>query len=190
MSAALETMTREEFFVWAEAQDTRHEFDGFRPVAMTGGSMNHDMIANNLRFELVGKLRGGSCRPLGPDAGVATPGNKVRYPEAVVTCSEVPGRDRLVPNPVVVFEVVSPGSIRIDQVIKLREYRAVPSVKRYVVVEQDGAALIVHARQHDESWTTTPLVAGDVLALPEIGIEIPVNAIYNGIRFGEQAPPC
>ena len=151
--------------------------------------MNHDMIANNIRFELTRKLRGGPCRPLGPNAGVATTGNKVRYPEAVVTCSEIAGRDRLVPNPVIVFEVVSPSSVRTDQVIKLREYYAVPSVKRYVVVEQDGAALTVHARQQDEPWTTTPLVAGDVLALPEIGIELPVDALYDGVRFEGQTPP-
>jgi hypothetical protein len=30
-------MTREQFFPWAQAQDERYEFDGFRPVAMTGG---------------------------------------------------------------------------------------------------------------------------------------------------------
>ncbi len=31
-------MTREEFLDWAEAQEERYEFDGFQPVAMTGGT--------------------------------------------------------------------------------------------------------------------------------------------------------
>ena len=39
MSTALR-MTREEFFDWAQAQDIRYEFDGFAPVAMTGGNIN------------------------------------------------------------------------------------------------------------------------------------------------------
>jgi hypothetical protein len=30
-------MTRDGFFLWAEAREERYEFDGFAPVAMTGG---------------------------------------------------------------------------------------------------------------------------------------------------------
>ena len=191
MSAALrKPMTREEFFAWAEAQEGRFEFDGIQPVAMTGGSNRHGLIADNLRLELGLRLRGSRCRSMGSDGGgVATIGNRVRYPEAAVTCSPIPELERLVPEPVVVLEVVSPSSARIDQVLRLREYHAVPTITRYVLVEQGGAALTVHARQHDEPWTTAALIAGDVLALPEIGIEIPVDALYDGVRFEERTPP-
>ncbi len=180
-------MTREEFFDWAEAQDGRYEFDGFQPVAMTGGTNNHGIIADNIRFELKRRLRGGPCARIGPDGGgVATAGNKVRYPEATVSCSRIPGQEHLIPNPVVVFEVVSPSSVRTDQVLKLREYHAVPSIKRYVVIEQTGIALIVHSRQQEEPWTTAALLDGDVLVLSEIGIEIPVAEIYDGVVFDGQ----
>ena len=37
MSNALrQPMTVEEFLAWEERQELRYEFDGFRPVAMTG----------------------------------------------------------------------------------------------------------------------------------------------------------
>ena len=65
-------MTREEFFDWAQAQEIRYEFDGFEPVAMTGGTANHSLITQNVLVALRTRLRGGSCRPMGPDAGVAT----------------------------------------------------------------------------------------------------------------------
>ena len=58
-----------------------------------------------------------------------------------------------------------------------------PSIKRYVLVEQAGAALTVHARQGGEPWVTTVLEQGDVLALPELGIEISVAAIYEDVTF-------
>jgi hypothetical protein len=45
-------MTREEFFPWAEAQDERYEFDGFAPVAMTGGTIGHSDISGNTRTAL------------------------------------------------------------------------------------------------------------------------------------------
>ena len=181
------TMTRDEFFDWAEVQDERYEFDGFQPVAMTGGTVNHSRIIRNLQVALDRLLRGGSCEPLGPDAGVTTVGNTVRYPDAVVSCTKTPGRARTMSGVVVVFEVISPSSARMDRIVKLREYHAVSSIRRYIIVEQDSIGLTVFARQHDEPWTASVLTDGDVLALPEIGIEIPVAGLYAGIPFDEPA---
>ena len=187
MTLALrKAMTRQEFFDWAEVQDERYEFDGFQPVAMTGGSLGHSSIIGNINFELRSRLRGKTCEPLGPDAGVATVGDSVRYPDAVVTCTKFDPRDRVVPNPVVVFEVISPTSGRIDRVVKLREYAAVPTIRRYVIVESDTMAVTVLSRDHEgEAFRTAGLTEGDILDLPEIGIEVPVAAIYEGLAFNE-----
>lgn len=188
MSIALrKTMTRQEFFDWAESQDTRYEFDGFQPVAMTGGTLGHSSLIRNLNFQLTSRLRGKTCEPLGPDAGVATVGDIVRYPDAVVTCSPFSGRDRLVPSPVVVFEVISPSSVRTDRITKLHEYGAVPTIRRYVIIEPDTVAVTVLFRGGaGEPFTAAGLAGDDTLALPEIGIEIPVALIYEGIAPGGQ----
>ena len=129
------------------ARDEPFEFDGFAPVAMTGGSVNHSQIGQNIVSALRTRLRGSGCRPLGPDAGVATVGDRVRYPDALVTCAKFPGTVRLVPGVVVVFEVLSPGSGRIDRIEKVPEYRAVSSIRRYVIAERDSAALQVLSRK-------------------------------------------
>ena len=177
-------MTLQEFFHWAEAQDARYEFDGFQPVAMTGGSLRHSRLIRSVNFQLTSRLAGKSCEPLGPDAGVATVGDAVRYPDAVVTCTKFDDLGRLVPNPVVVFEVISPTSGRIDRMVKLREYGAVPTIRRYVIVESDAATVTVLSRDHEgEAFRAAALGEDDVLDLPEIGIEIPVAAIYEGIAF-------
>ena len=179
-------MTRQEFFTWAEAQDIRYEFDGIQPVAMTGGNLGHSRVMRNINFQLTSRLRGKSCEPLGPDAGVATVGDTVRYPDAVVSCTKSDNGDRLVPNPVVVFEVISPSSGRIDRVVKLREYAAVPTIRRYVIVESDAAAVTMFSRDGgDEPFRAAGLTADDALDLPEIGIEIPVAALYEGLASGE-----
>ena len=41
--------TQEQFFSWAEAQEARYEFDGFQPVAMTGGNVGHNRVLRNLQ---------------------------------------------------------------------------------------------------------------------------------------------
>jgi len=186
MSAILRvpTMTRDQFFDWAEASGGRYEFDGFQPVAITGGNLNHNQIAFNIHVALRGRLGGTGCRPHGMDAGVATIGDTVRYPDGVVTCSPINGVSRLIPNPVVVFEVISPTSDHMDRIVKLREYAAVDTIRRYVIVESTSAGLTVHERKAaGQRWTVASAMAGDRLPLPEIGIEIPVDELYEGVDF-------
>ena len=177
--------TQDEFFAWDGHQDGRYEFDGFQPVAMTGGNINHNRIMLNVQAALRERLRGGPCEPLGPDAGVATTGANIRYPDALVTCSKQPsGEARTVLGVVVVFEVLSPTSGRTDRIVKVREYAAVDSILRYVIFESTGVGLQVFERQSaSESWKALALTGDDILQLPEIGIEIPVTAFYEGVDF-------
>lgn len=186
MNVALRTrrMTRAEFFDWAQTQPARYEFDGFQPVAMTGGTVNHSRITNNIQRALFGRLRGSPCEPLGPDAGLATVGDAVRYPDALITCSKVHDDDYLVAGVVVVFEVISKTSGGTDRVTKLREYQAVPSILRYVIVEQSVIGLSVFERsQGDASWTASGLINGEMLRIPEVGIEIPIEEFYAGTEL-------
>jgi hypothetical protein len=53
--------TQDEFFSWASTQEGRYEFDGFRPVSMTGGTVEHETVVQNLFGALRPRLRGGRC---------------------------------------------------------------------------------------------------------------------------------
>ena len=176
------SMTRDQFFDWAQAQEERYEFDGFQPVAMTGGSNNHSTICQNIWSALRSRLRDSGCRVLGPDAGLATVGDAVRYPDALVTCAKIPGTARLVPEVVVVFEVLSPTSGRADRISKLIEYRAVPSIRRYVILEYRSADLTVFSRADSTAdWTAAALTADKTLDIPELGIAVPVQEFYEDV---------
>ena len=176
--------TQEQFFAWAEAQEGRFEFDGFQPVAMTGGTAGHSVVMRNLHRALDSRLRSSSCQQLGPDAGLQTVGDAVRYPDALVTCSKFDLAARTIPGVVVVFEILSGSTSRIDRIVKLREYAAVPSIRRYVILESTSVGLTVMERNGpDEVWRVTSLTNDDVLRMPEIGIEIPLSEMYDGISF-------
>lgn len=190
MNIALrKSWTQEEFFEWAQAQDTRYEFDGLQPVAMTGGFNNADAIGVNITLALGPRLRGSGCRPMGPNAGVATIGKAVCYPDAFVTCSKFRGNGKTVPGAVVVFEVVgnTRDAVRRDHFEKVAEYAAVPSIRRYLIVESISIGVTVHERNNgNEPWTTMILKDGAILRMPEIGIEIPVAEIYQDIDFSDE----
>lgn len=179
--------TQEQFLSWAAAQEAPYEFDGFQPVAMTGGTGGHSRISGNLFFALKSCLGNGPCEPLGSNAGVETINNAVRYPDALVTCSPFDPNVRKIPGVIVVFEVLSPCSGRVDRILKVREYAAVPSIRRYVILESTSIGMTVLERDGpNDVWQTTTLTGGDVLRMPEIGIEITADEVYARMEFPEQ----
>jgi Uma2 family endonuclease len=188
MNIALrKSWTQDQFFAWAENQDIRYEFDGVQPVAMTGGNAGHAVVTRNVNFALRARLRRGPCQPLGPDAGVETVGKAVRYPDALVTCSKFAPTDHVIPGVVIVFEVLSPTSGRTDRITKVREYAAVSSIRRYVILESASIGLTVMEREAPgEAWRATVLTKDDTLRMPEIGIEIPLGEFYEDISFPDQ----
>jgi len=177
-------MTRDEFLDWVQTRGGRWEFDGFAPVAMTGGTLNHSRITQNIYAALRGRLRGGLCEVLGPDAGLALPNEGLRYPDALVTCTRGRGAERHVPGVVIVFEVLSPSSGRIDRIVKLREYAGVETIRRYVILEHNTPALTLFERgAAGAPWTATPLTEAETLPLPEIGVGVPVAEFFEGLSF-------
>ncbi len=174
----LPAMSREQFLDWVQRQEGRFEFDGSRPVAMTGGTRDHSQIVANILFSL--RIRSAQ-RPFWTlvEAGLASGSDSVRYPDVLVTSSRGSGRDLLTGDVVVAFEIVSPSSVRTDRVVKLREYLGVPTLRRYVVVEQTSVAVSVFEKNAGgTAWEARALVAGETLDLPEIGIQVPVSEFY------------
>jgi Uma2 family endonuclease len=97
-----------------------------------------------------------------------------------VTCSAVDGASDILPNPVLVFEVLSASTAAVDRVMKNAEYAATPSIQRYVMLEQVRIGATVFAR-NGENWVGTVLLDDAVLAMPEIGVELPLRSLYAGI---------
>lgn len=172
-------MTVAEFLDWEEKQELRHEFDGFAPVAMTGGTEAHELIQVNLLTVLTNRLRGTPCRAYGSNVKIKV-ADRIRYPDAFVACTPAVLRGTVRDDPVVVFEVLSPSTARTDRVEKMHEYWETPSIQRYVLLEQDAISAMAFARQEGR-WSGRVLWPGDVLALPEIGVELPLDELYEGL---------
>jgi Uma2 family endonuclease len=183
MNVALrKPMTMAEFLAWEERQELKHEFDGFAPVAMTGGTFAHSAIQMNLYRTLSNHLLGKPCRPMGSDLKILVAG-RIRYPDAFVVCSPVPNAATVVTDPVVVFEILSASTANEDLFTKNAEYRSTPSIQRYIVLQQTHIGALVFSRDGDR-WVDEVVVGSKgILRMPDIGIEIPLSDIYVDLTF-------
>jgi len=187
MSSALsQPMTLEAFLAWEERQELRWEFDGFAPVAMTGGSAAHSAIERNLLIALGTRLRGNPCEVYTSNLRILVSGS-IRYPDAFVVCRPLGARERIVEDPVVVFEIISPSTAMTDRIIKSREYFNTSSIRRYIMLEQDSIAATILERG-ERAWISTVATEGEALMMPEIGIEVPLAELYDRILFDGTQP--
>ena len=187
MSIALQnSMTLDEFLAWEEKQELRWEFDGFAPMAMTGGTAAHSAIQLNLYLAVGGRLRGQRCRMYTADLKIQV-ADSIRYPDGFVVCSPVSGPTLIVIDPVVVFEILSPSTASVDFGVKNEEYRDTPSIQRYVMLAQDEQRATVFERI-DDDWVGHIMSGDVVLRMPEIGIEIPLAELYVGVQFPSGKP--
>ena len=102
-------------------------------------------------------------------------------PDAILHCGpRLPGNAIAVPDPLVVVEVLSPGTRGDDLTRKLVAYFRVPSVHHYLVFWADRPQVIHHRRREDgEGIDTRMLTAGDIRLDPP-GITITVEEVYAG----------
>ena len=74
---------------------------------------------------------------------------------------------------------VLPGDARL---VKNQEYRDTPSIQCYAILEQEFIGPTVFERV-GEDWMGHVLGADEVLTMPEIGIEMPLRELCEGVDF-------
>ena len=179
-------MTLPQFLVWQQRQDRRHEFIDGEPVAMAGGTRAHDRIQRNLINRTTSLLRGSGCEPLGPDMMVLTGNGNGRYPDMTIDCGPFEPNALTASEPTVVFEIPSETTKKTDQVMKLVDYDATPSIRHYVLASQIEPLVLVYTRGEHGGFDIRPNILRGLdamLALPSVGISLPLSEIYDGLGF-------
>jgi Uma2 family endonuclease len=173
-------MTVDEFLAWAEGQPGRWELYHGVPYAMAPERARHGKVKFAVQSALVNGIRkaGLPCHMLPDGATVRVSEDTAHEPDALVYCGpELPGDAIEVPNPVIVVEVASPSTRKIDASLKLAGYFRLPSVHHYLIVDPDKPPLIHHQLQTDGTILTR-LVGEGSLRLDPPGIEVVVGEVF------------
>jgi len=176
-TSAQRKMTVDEFLAWAEGQDGRWELYNGVPYAMAPERVGHGKVKFAVQAALLQGIRkaGLSCHMLPDGATVRVSQYVAHEPDALVYCGAELPRDAIeVPEPIIVVEVASPSTRKIDASLKLMGYFSLPSVQHYLIVDPDGPPVLHHRRQADGTILTA-IVHDGVLELAPPGIEVGVG---------------
>jgi Uma2 family endonuclease len=139
-----------DYLAWEAEQDTKHEYEGGKIVAMTGGTIPHSQVGANLSALLIPHLRGKKCKIAVSDAKVMIDSGKYYYPDLVISCDE---RDRNARNyiqyPCFIAEVLSPSTEARDRGIKQQNYMRIPTLDTYLLVDPDQYQVEIYERQEE-----------------------------------------
>ncbi len=174
-------MTTEEYLTWEQTQEGRYEFGGESIVEINGESLAHNLIVGNFYRTVWGQID--RRRHLVVTSGVRLLLNgRVRYPDVIVgNAVETTAVDR-VPEPVVVFEVLSPSSYRQDSQVKTLEYSQFPTIEHYVMLAQDAVWAQVWSRS-GEGWVGKVYTAGMALRFDTVGASLGLADCYEGVTL-------
>jgi Uma2 family endonuclease len=172
-------MTIEDYLAWAETDPPgRHELVDGMVVAMSPERVRHNRakLAAAIALRDGIKAAGLPCEVFTDGVGVRTGKATIREPDASVQCGASVDSDAVILDaPVIVVEVVSPGSGLMDTGRKLVEYLGVASIQHYLIIDPEQAAIIHHARAGDGAHTT--IHRSGVVKLDPPGLVLEIDAV-------------
>jgi Uma2 family endonuclease len=180
--------TEEEYLAWEESAVEKSEYIDGQIRAMSGGSEPHASIPMNIGALLWNGLRGKPCRVLSSDMKVWAAG-AFYYPDLSVVCgpSAYRGRNKhTITNPVLVVEVLSPGTESKDRGEKFIRYQQIETLRSYLLVSQTEPRVELFERAENGHWDYTT-VAGinSMVAVPSLDIMLALSEIYDQVDLSD-----
>ena len=102
------------------------------------------------------------------------------YPDIMAACEENTGSPYTRSNPLLIIEVLSTSTQRVDLKEKFDNYTLIPSLMEYVAVSQEE--MLVRVFRRSQEWALTMYGADDQLHLESIDLELPVRHIYRRVQ--------
>jgi Uma2 family endonuclease len=188
-SHSVTKLTEEQYLTLERASEFKSEYFDGEMFAMSGGSMQHARLQQNLTTELSIALRGGRCEAFGSDLRVRVSSRMYTYPDISVVCGKpllADDRQDVLLNPVAVFEVLSPSTEKYDRGLKLQRYRTITTLQDYILVSQSELRIEQYTRQENNLWVLRDCESlDDELNIASIGVSLPLRRLYDRVEFPE-----
>ncbi len=177
-SVAKRKLSFDEFVLWEASQPDRHELVDGEIFAMTSGSTAHGAVGLTILLLLKSHLASSHCRIFWPDVKLRVDKDSF-YPDVKVSCH---GTDlvnaQFIEHPVLIVEILSPGTEDYDRGRKFDAYRRIPELKEYLLINPETRVIELRRRAGSSQWQFLDLTQDDTLRLESAGFECPVESLF------------
>ncbi len=180
----------DEYLAWESEQEFKNELIDNRVWIMCGANSRHNIIGANLifvlyplvddsGFELLGSRM---CLEVDPDSTYVYPDMSIVRGEPKMSCRL---NQHSFEDPVVIFEILSEGTEKMDRGRKKELYLQLESLDAYVLVSEEQPRVEIFRRQGG-AWLYEECAGLDsTLQITAPHCEIPLSEIYRRVRFEE-----
>ena len=178
-------LTVDQFLAWAVRQpEGKYELVDGVVVMQQSQKWGHSKVKAEVYLVLRDAVAAAGIAyyvaPDGPTVRISK--HKAFVPDALVAPLPEPVWESLeVSDPVIVVEVLSPSTSRMDETTKLDGYFQVPSVRHYLIVDPDSRTITHHKRGRGGA-VPKRIVRKGTLALKPPGIEIELAHVFGPAR--------
>jgi len=158
--------------------DIKHEYIDGAVYAMAGASKNHQRITANVSGELWTQLKNTPCEAFASDIKVKV-GSQFFYPDVMVVCNDKTDDAYYTESPVIIVEVLSKSTRRMDETAKKFAYQTLSTLQEYVLIEQDFVD--VEVCRKSEGWVSRHYFMGDNVTFESVGLSLSVADIYERV---------
>ncbi|MDP2795166.1 MAG: Uma2 family endonuclease [Sulfurisoma sp.] len=179
----------DDYLAWENAHEERHEYIDGEVFDMVGVSVPHNLINGNIYMALRNHLRGNACQVFAIDLKLRVEeANCFFYPDLFVSCAtpgEKPDSEYFRRHAKLVVEVLSESTAGYDRGRKFAYYRQLPSLKEYVLVDQERQSVELFRRDATDHWVLHPFGPDETVEFASVGLSLPIAAIYEDVGFPE-----
>ncbi len=178
-------ISEEDYLVSEELSPVKREYVDGQVFAMAGATDSHNIITTNTLFHLHSHVRGSACRAYVNNMKARIQAiNTYYYPDVMVSCGPRKPQDVFTETPVLIVEVISRRTETTDRREKLTNYRKIPTLREYVLIDQRKRSVEVYRLNDDGQWMQEIIRSKgelELTSLPNGPCVISLDEIYEGV---------
>ncbi|PPK84407.1 Uma2 family endonuclease [Neolewinella xylanilytica] len=179
----------DQYLSFEQEGEVRYEYHAGEVYAMAGGTINHTILSSNALRLLGNALQraGKNCLAVNSDIKIEIErAERHVYPDAAVIYGKINESDTItgaVRNPRVIVEVISETSADYDRGAKMRYYLSLPTVKAYLLIDQNRVHATLYRRHEDNNFGSFHYADGleATIDLQSIGVSLSMTELYRNV---------
>jgi Uma2 family endonuclease len=182
-------ITPEQYLESERKADFRSEYYRGEMLSRAGATEAHNLLVSNSVRELSQHFRTRPCRVYPSDMRVRVNAASYTYPDVVAVCGKSEFLDDetdTLLNPTLLIEVLSRSTEAYDRGRKFEQYKAIQSLREYLLLASDRVHADLYTRLADGRWILTSADRlDDSLPLESVGAQLTLSDLYEKVGFSE-----